>query len=239
MLRHIGSTRVVTLNRLRYVLHNTRGRLQSLHRSHGPSRRRHPQPRSSAVRALYQHHLHLYQHHHPPYTLRYSWTTLDWDIRQRQRGVPDLNFSMLCCQGVSPLARLLDAALPAVHATPNCTQGRRFTHAAELVTRNWAFAPPTRTCGFLAGAQPPWAFACAGLLCGPSLSCTVQPPAPAPPPGPAFFCSDFAGAISLSTLKNKAVPPAPAAGARAVIRSARLWPQRRHPTAHDSHKCWN
>jgi hypothetical protein len=44
---------VSTLERLRYVLYNTRGRL---HRSHGPSRHRHPQPRSSAVRALHQHH---------------------------------------------------------------------------------------------------------------------------------------------------------------------------------------
>ena len=50
---HHGSNMVAMLERLRYVLYNTRGRL---HRSHGPSRHRHPQPRSSAVRALHQHH---------------------------------------------------------------------------------------------------------------------------------------------------------------------------------------
>ena len=67
---HHGSTVVATLEQLRYVPHNTRGRL---HRSHGPSRYRHPQPRSSAVRTLHQHHLSLYdQHHHPPLLTDYA-----------------------------------------------------------------------------------------------------------------------------------------------------------------------
>ena len=79
---HHTTTRVVALDRLRCMLHNTRSRGR-LHRSHGPSRRRHPQPRSSAVRASSAPSPPLYHKHHPPlltdnasYRWRRSITTL-------------------------------------------------------------------------------------------------------------------------------------------------------------------
>ena len=65
--------RVATLERLRYVLNNTRGRL---HHSHGPSRHRHHQSRSSVVRAFHQHHLHLLTSESANITLYYGATVL-------------------------------------------------------------------------------------------------------------------------------------------------------------------
>ena len=52
---------VAALERLRCVLYNTRGRL---HRSHGPARHRHPQPRALLGRAIAMCARALHQHHH-------------------------------------------------------------------------------------------------------------------------------------------------------------------------------